>query len=159
MWHSHVKVIGSGSSTFFRFDYDGTTQSDGAELKNAIVTASGFSGGKTAILNLGNNLVNAGNIDSNAYFGITGSSDTTTDDGYGNDSNAVELSSEPELLQGITTSSSVYQAGGDLDVGFDYYKRSRTDSPSIGAVEPASPDNITDGKLSGIIGRPLRGRM
>jgi len=158
-WHCRFDVTGQ-STTNARFDFDATTQSDAVELKNCIVTASGFSGGKTLILNLGNNLVNAGNIDSNAYFGVTGSGDTTTDDGYGNDSNAVELSSSPALTYTPTGAFSLRDAGTDLSVDYDYYDRTRDSSPAIGPVEYAQLSPLSDGLISsGIIGRPLRGRM
>lgn len=138
-WHCRFDVTGQ-STTNARFDFDGTTQSDGVELKNCIVTASGFSGGKTLILNLGNNLVNAGNIDNNAYFGVTGSGDTTTDDGYGNDSNAVELSSSPALTYTPESGDDLYEAGVDLNVEYDFTVTVRSGtSPSIGAYDAGTP--------------------
>ena len=118
-WHNRFNIYGNAGDTNWRMCFDGTTLGDGNEWKNNIFTAENFTGVRTAILNEGNNLVNAGNIDANAYFGFTGGSDTTTDDGYGNDANKVELSSNLSLLYEPTSTDSLYRAG-TTDVYLEY---------------------------------------
>ena len=83
--------------------------------------------------------MNAGNIDSNAYFGVTGSGDTTTDDGYGNDSNAVELSSSPTLLKAAT--GDLLGAGSDVGVDYDYNRRARF-SVDVGPIGQAASSYV-----------------
>lgn len=151
LYNNRIKVIGN-SATNFRIDHDAVTKSDGVELKNTILTAESFSSGKTAILNLGNNLVNAGNIANNAYFGWTGGSDTSTDDGYGNDAGKVEMAASPSLLASPT--SDLIGAGEDVSLEYDYYGRTRS-TVDIGPIANASSSTLRRNKYGIGLGLPL----
>lgn len=125
-WNNRFNVYGAGGSVNWRMCFDATTLGHGNDWKNNIFTAENFSGTRTAILNEGNNLVNPGNIDSNAYFGWPGGEDLTTDDGYGNDANKVELSSSLILLYEPSYGDDIYNQGtSDVYLEYDHYGNRR----------------------------------